>query len=130
MADKKKKPLKMYKTEAGAQQGGDAKSWEKLGKTLEKDIKTMSDSAFKDKYGTGKLEAQSRIYAGESASRAKALKDKGSRTDGIDEEYWDKSLKTMRSIDKLSRLPKAKNYAKGGYANCGASMKPDGKRRK
>lgn len=36
----------------------------------------------------------------------------------------------MGYMSKGGMASKTKGYNKGGYANCGASMKPDGKRRK
>lgn len=116
----KKKTLKTYKTAAGAQQYGDDKAWRKLSERLIKDIENLDRAEFKKKYGIGKLEAQSRIFAGNAAAYDKKAKDEKRPSSLIgSEKYWDSDKKTMRKLDNAGMA----KYNKGGYANCGASVK-------
>ena len=126
MADKKK-TLKTYKTAAGAQQYGDDKAWGKLARKITKDFVDLSTSDFKKKYGADAYQMYKKVHAGESASKAKEYKEKGfgdllvKQSEGHEKEWQDSSKK--KGPTKMARGGMAK-YNKGGYANCGASMKP------
>jgi GNAT superfamily N-acetyltransferase len=117
MADKKK-TLKTYKTAAGAQQYGDSDAWRKLSRKITKDFVNLSTSDFKKKYGADAYQMYDKVHAGESASVAKKYKEEGfgkrlvKQLEGYEKEWQDSSKK--KGPTKMAR---------GGYANCGASMK-------
>ena len=74
----------------------------------------------------------------EQASRAGRRMEQGTRDrkaasptlSRMSEDKPDSSYTLQRRRPAFAKGGMAKKYNKGGYANCGASMKPDGKRRK
>lgn len=102
--------LKTKKTAAGAQQYSSKGKAKELSKKFDKDMGLVHDgdmtrAEFKDKYGMSVSKAQNMIYAAEAAERVKESGDK--KTDSKDYERY---------------LSRRKTFAKGGYANCGASV--------
>jgi hypothetical protein len=117
MAEKKKKPSKLKRTAAGAQQMGSTKDWEALNKRVQKDLDkvingTMTLTEFKKKYGKSASQTQVMLQAAKSAAESRdAKKDpkyKGHKKDmDKNEKYWDKQAKEYRK----------KGYASGGMVN-------------
>ena len=124
MADKKK-TLKTYKTAAGAQQYGDDRAWSKVTLKITKDFVNLSAEDFKKKYGVDAYKAYQKTVSGDFASKAQSYKEHGlsdrlvKQLEGYEKDFSDKSKKKRPA-----------KMARGGYVNCGASTKPNGKSRK
>ena len=123
MAEKKKnkspntKPMKTYKTATGAQQAGDYEDFDKVKRQTYSDFKNMSKENFVKKYGKNMFETIRKISAAENAAYSKRAKDNGD-ADGVNlgDDFEKDDV-------KMAKRYKEMNMAKGGYANCGASMK-------
>lgn len=123
MADKGK----TYKTATGATQwtrdldakGQSSSTIRNLKDRVTRDFTKLSTKDFKDKYGSSYKSVMARLEAANSARASQNMKE----IDGGKESSTSKMYDSWEKSD-VSR------YSKGGYANCGASMKPDGKRRK
>ena len=116
MADKKK-TLKTYKTAAGAQQYGDDIAWGKLSSKITKDFVDLSTSDFKKKYGADAYQMYKKVHAGEQASKAKAYKEVGLNRVSKQAEDFEKKWQDSSKKKGPTKM------ARGGYANCGASVK-------
>lgn len=139
MADKKK-TLKTYKTAAGAQQYGDTKAWKELDNKIKNDFLEMKPDNFKEKYGEDKYKLFRKIQAGYFGARSKDEEGYVKHlAETYEKDYTKASKKPSYARGGVGTSGKAKakkagttgensrtkrNYASGGYANCGASMKP------
>ncbi len=102
--------LKTKKTAAGAQQYSGPGKAKELSKKLDNDIDLvhsgdMTRAEFKKKYNMTVSKAQNIIYAAQAAERDQ--ESGGKNTDSQDYERY---------------LSRRRTFAKGGYANCGASV--------
>ena len=112
-----KKQVKLKKTAAGAQQMGSTKDIQALMNRFHKDMNKVHDgimtrAEFKKKYGKTVSEAQTMIYAAESAAISRDVEKnpryKGDKKDADkSEKYWDKKAKEAKKARKL-------DYASGG----------------
>lgn len=122
----KTKPMKTYTTAAGAQQAGEYKDFDKVKRRALNDFTRMSPADFKKKYGKNMFEAIRKISAAENAAYSKRAKDRGDEGGVELGDKFEKDDLKMAKRYKESNMSKGgavKKYNKGGYANCGASMK-------
>jgi hypothetical protein len=131
MTDKAKG--KSYTTATGARQwtrdtrpkGESAKALSAASDRILDDLVKLSAKDFKKKHGVTYKEASSRLSAAGWAKASEHIKEIVGKSDTTTELY-DKFEKKYAKSEK-----KAKGgYAKGGYVNCGASVKPNGKSKK
>jgi len=104
------------KTAAGAQQYTTEKGMASAKKTLEPDIRKFIDGdisveEFKKKHGVHPLKASSMLYGGAMAE----LSDRNTKDGDLD--FAKDNDKVEKSMSRTG-----KNYNKGGYVNCGASV--------
>lgn len=133
MAEKKKKnkpakteKMKMYKTAAGAQQAGTFRQAANAEETMLNDYVELSAAAFKKKYGITKSEAIHRTGAVVHAALGEETKKLSPSTVKLSAKLEKKNVKKAKEAKEKSNMAyggMAKGFKKGGYANCGASMK-------
>lgn len=134
MADKAKG--KSYTTATGAKQwtkdldikGESAKALSAARSRVTKDFDELSSKGFKKKYGITYTDAIARIEAANSARGSKSMREiSGGKSDSTTEMFdrWEK-----KDVAITAKERKKGGYAKGGYVNCGASVKPNGKAKK
>jgi hypothetical protein len=134
MADKAKG--KSYTTATGAKQwskdvnvkGESAKALSAARSRILDDLMKLSSKDFKKKYGVTYTDAVARIDAADSARGSKSMREiSGGKSDSTSEIFdrWEK-----RDVAITAKERKKGGYAKGGYVNCGASVKPNGKSKK
>jgi hypothetical protein len=134
MADKAKG--KSYTTATGARQwskdvnekGESAKALRAARSRILHDLGKLSSKDFKKKYGVTYTDAVARIHAADSARSSKNIKEISGKKSNSTTEMYDEFEKG--DVAKTAKERKKAGYAKGGYVNCGASVKPNGKSKK
>ena len=135
MAERKTRTPKTTSTGMRAYVAGDMKdkidTASKLSRKYDLELAKLGTKGFKDKYGVSYRKAQLMLVEGSSGDKANAYRERSSEAaDGVAAMYDKFAKDAAKKQGKAKGGMATKKYAKGGYANCGASVKPNGKSRK
>ena len=134
MAERKTRTPKTTSTGMRAYVKGDLKesiaTQSNLAKKYDRDLERLGVKGFKDKYGVSYNKAQDMLAEGGYGDKANKYREKFGEDNDSAKMYDELAKRSAKSQGKAKGGMAVKKYAKGGYANCGASVKPNGKSRK
>jgi hypothetical protein len=102
-----------------------------LGRKYDREMSKLGPKGFKEKYGVSYRKARDMLLEGTDGDKANTYREKyGKTAEGTAAMYDKFAEEAAKRQGKAKGGMAVKKYAKGGYANCGASVPPNGKSRK